>query len=49
MLLFSRYVSLDVLRVEDRPMRLADLFKATGFARSTVIIHLEKLMSEGLF
>jgi len=38
----------DVLRVEGRPMTLAELVKATGFARSTVIIHLEWLVSEGL-
>jgi predicted transcriptional regulator len=44
---FDRRI-VDVLRVEDRSMRLAELVKAAGFARSTVIIHLERLMSEGL-
>jgi len=29
-------------------MTLAELIKAAGFARSTVIIHLERLMFEGL-
>jgi len=38
----------DVLRAEGRPMTLAELVKAAGFARSTVIIHLERLMSNGL-
>jgi len=38
----------DAFRVKDRPMTLAELVDATGFARSTVIIHLERLMSEGL-
>lgn len=38
----------DVLRVEGRPLTLAEMVKASGFARSTVIIHLERLMSEGL-
>ena len=37
---------MDALRVKDRPMTPAELVDATGFARSTVIIHLERLMSE---
>jgi len=44
---FDRRI-VDALRVKDRPMTLAELVDATGFARSTVIIHLERLMSEGL-
>ena len=43
---FDRRI-VDALRVKDRPMTLAELVDATGFARSTVIIHLERLMSEG--
>ena len=44
---FDRRI-VDALRVKDKPMTLAELVDATGFARSTVIIHLERLMSEGL-
>jgi len=36
------------LRAKGRPLTLAELVKAAGFARSTVIIHLERLMSNGL-
>ena len=42
---FDRRI-VDALRVKDKPMTLAELVDATGFARSTVIIHLERLMSE---
>lgn len=31
-----------------RPLTLAELVEATGFARSTVVIHLERLCSERL-
>ncbi len=44
---FDRRI-VDAFRVKDRSMTLAKLVDATGFARSTVIIHLERLMSEGL-
>jgi len=42
---FDRKI-VDVFRGE--PVALDDLVRDTGFARSTVIIHIEKLMSEGL-
>jgi uncharacterized membrane protein len=38
----------DVLRVRGAPATLDELVRDTGFARSTVIIHIERLMSEGL-
>jgi predicted transcriptional regulator len=44
---FDRKV-VDVLRVRSEPVTLDDLVRDTGFARSTVIIHIERLMSEGL-
>ncbi len=44
---FDRRI-VEVLKVEGRPMTLAGLVKATGFTRSTIIIHLERLVSEGL-
>jgi predicted transcriptional regulator len=39
---------LDVLNRRSGSMTLAELVKDSGFARSTVIIHLERLGSEGL-
>ena len=39
---------LDVLSRKGEPMTLAGLVSGSGFARSTVIIHLERLGSEGL-
>ena len=44
---FDRKI-LDVLNRRSGPMTLAELVKDSGFARSTVIIHLERLGSEGL-
>jgi len=44
---FDRKI-VDVLRVRSEPVTLDDLVRDTGFARSTVIIHIERLMSEGL-
>jgi len=44
---FDRKI-VDVLRVRGAPATLDELVRDTGFARSTVIIHLERLMSEGL-
>jgi len=44
---FDRKI-VDVLRVRSAPATLDELVRDTGFARSTVIIHLERLMSEGL-
>jgi predicted ArsR family transcriptional regulator len=38
----------DVLKVRGAPATLDELVRDTGFACSTVIIHLERLMSEGL-
>jgi hypothetical protein len=39
---------LDVLSGKGEPLTLAGLVRDSGFARSTVIIHLERLGSEGL-
>jgi len=39
---------LDVLTRKDEPLTLAELVRGSGFARSTVIFHLERLGSEGL-
>lgn len=44
---FDRKI-LDVLRRKCEPLTLAGLVRDSGFARSTVIIHLERLGSEGL-
>jgi predicted transcriptional regulator len=44
---FDRKV-VDVFRVRSEPVTLDDLVRDAGFARSTVIIHIERLMSEGL-
>ena len=44
---FDRKI-LDVLNRRSGPMTLAELVKDSGFARSTVIIRLERLGSEGL-
>jgi predicted ArsR family transcriptional regulator len=44
---FDRKI-LDVLSRKHEPMTLAELVGDSGFARSTVIIHLERLGSEGL-
>jgi len=44
---FDRKI-VDVLRVRSEPVTLDDLVGDTSFARSTVIIHIERLMSEGL-
>jgi len=44
---FDRKI-VDVLRVMGASATLDELVRDTGFARSTVIIHLERLMSEGL-
>jgi predicted transcriptional regulator len=44
---FDRKI-LDVLRRKDEPLTLAELVRDSGFARSTVIIHLERLGTEGL-
>jgi predicted transcriptional regulator len=44
---FDRKI-LDVLTRKDEPLTLADLVRDSGFARSTVIIHLERLGSGGL-
>ena len=44
---FDRRI-IDVLRVKGEPTTLAELVGATGFARSTVIIHLERLCSESI-
>jgi len=44
---FDRKI-VDVLKVRCAPATLDDLVRDAGFARSTVIIHLERLMSEGL-
>jgi DNA-binding transcriptional regulator GbsR (MarR family) len=41
---FDRKI-VDVLRVRSEPVTLDDLVRDTGFARSTVIIHIERLMS----
>src|SRR3989337_3683526 len=38
----------DVLSGRGGPMTLAELVRDTGFARSTMIIHLERLETEGL-
>jgi predicted transcriptional regulator len=43
---FDRKI-LDVLSRNHEPMTLAELVNDSGFARSTVIIHLERLGSEG--
>jgi len=40
--------TLDVLRRKGEPLTLAGLVRDSEFARSTVIIHLERLGSEGL-
>lgn len=55
MALFSSYVSgffdrkiLGVLTKKGEPLTLAELVRDSGFARSTVIIHLERLGSQGL-
>jgi predicted transcriptional regulator len=44
---FDRKI-LDVLAKKGQPLALAELIKDSGFARSTVIIHLERLGSEKL-
>ena len=44
---FDRKI-LDVLSRKREPVTLAELVGDSGFARSTVIIHLERLSSEGL-
>lgn len=44
---FDRKI-VDVLKVKGAPATLDELVRNTGFARSTVIIHLERLMSDGL-
>ncbi len=44
---FDRKI-LDVLSRKGEPLTLAGLVRDSGFARSTVIIHLERLGSEGL-
>jgi predicted transcriptional regulator len=44
---FDRKI-LDVLSRKGEPLTLAGLVRDSGFARSTVIIHLEQLGSEGL-
>jgi predicted transcriptional regulator len=44
---FDRKI-VDVLRVRNEPVALDDLVRDTGFARSTVIFHIERLISEGL-
>ena len=44
---FDRKI-LDALSRSHKPMALAELVNDSGFARSTVIIHLERLGSEGL-
>jgi len=44
---FGRRI-VDVLRARGGSMTLPDLIRKTGFARSTVIIHLERLGTEGL-
>jgi predicted transcriptional regulator len=44
---FDRRI-LDVLRRKGEPLTLAGLVRDSEFARSTVIIHLERLGSEGL-
>jgi predicted transcriptional regulator len=44
---FDRKI-VDVLRMRGAPATLTELVRDTGEARSTVIIHLERLMSEGL-
>jgi predicted transcriptional regulator len=44
---FDRKI-LDVLARKDEPLTLAELVRDSGFARSTVIFHLERLGSEGL-
>jgi DNA-binding transcriptional ArsR family regulator len=38
----------DVLSGRGGPVTLAELVRDTGFARSTVVIHLERLETEGL-
>jgi DNA-binding transcriptional ArsR family regulator len=38
----------DVLSGRGGPMTLAELVRDTGFARSTMVIHLERLETEGL-
>ena len=44
---FDRKI-LGVLTKKGEPLTLAELVRDSGFARSTVIIHLERLGSEGL-
>jgi predicted transcriptional regulator len=44
---FDRKI-LDVLTKKDEPLTLAELVRDSGFARSTAIVHLERLGSEGL-
>ena len=44
---FDRKI-VDALNRSSRPMTLAERVKDSAFARSTVIIHLERLGSEGL-
>ncbi|MDH5690661.1 MAG: helix-turn-helix domain-containing protein [Candidatus Bathyarchaeota archaeon] len=44
---FDRRI-VDVLRARGGSMTLAELVRNTGFARSTVVIHLERLGTEGL-
>ena len=44
---FDRKI-LDVLTKKGQPLTLGELVKDSGFARSTVIIHLERLGSEEL-
>ena len=44
---FDRKI-LDVLSRNHEPMTLTELVRSSGFARSTVLIHLERLGSEGL-
>jgi predicted ArsR family transcriptional regulator len=44
---FDRKI-LDILSRKHEPMTLGELVSDLGFARSTVIIHLERLGSEGL-
>ena len=44
---FDRKI-LGVLTGKGEPLTLAELVRDSGFARSTVIVHLERLGSEGL-
>jgi predicted transcriptional regulator len=44
---FDRKI-LDVLNRKGEPLTLAELVRDSEFARSTVIVHLERLGSEGL-